>query len=179
MNIFLTGYRCTGKTTIGKQLAGLFGFDFIDADEMLVEDAGMTVAEIVERFGWDDFRDRESEVLKKLCSMNNVVVATGGGVILRDHNVDCMKKAGTVVWLKASVETIAERMVRDDKTGEQRPGLTDKGAVREIEETLTLRLPMYQGAMNFSVDTDDKSVDEICSKIKNTLEQESVIPPKA
>ncbi|MBU1172484.1 MAG: shikimate kinase [Proteobacteria bacterium] len=168
-NIYLTGYRCTGKTSIGKMLAGKMAFDFVDADEWLVNDAGMSVARIVEQFGWDDFRNRESAILKKISAGKNQVVATGGGVILRDNNRSIMKETGTVVWLKASVSTIAARMDGDEKTQGQRPGLTDKGAILEIEETLIKRIPMYKQAMDFSVDTDGKDLDDICHVILNEM----------
>lgn len=164
-NIYLTGYRCTGKTTIGRMLAKKMGWAFVDADEQLVSDAGMTVADIVAQFGWDDFRNRESAVLKKISASNSQVVATGGGVILRESNRSLMKETGTVIWLTASVKTIAERMVNDEMTQGQRPGLTDKGALQEIEETLIQRTPIYREAMDFSVETDGKSLDDICDVI--------------
>ncbi len=169
MNIFLIGYRCTGKTTIGKTLAEKTGKAFIDADVMLVEKAGITVAEIVEKFGWDDFRDRETAVLKELCDLDNHVIATGGGVILREENVAMLKKAGKTVWLEASVKTIAERMAADANTGDQRPDLTDKGIFDEIEETLEFRAPLYKNAMTFSVETDDISIDDLCNSILKTI----------
>lgn len=170
-NIYLIGYRCTGKTTVGQNLASRLGKDFIDADEMLVKEAGMTVADIVQRFGWDDFRNRESRILKTLATMNGKVVATGGGVILRDENIETMRKAGTVVWLKASVQTIAVRMENDVNTGDQRPGLTDKGPIREIGETLELRNPLYGKAKDFSIETDGITVHDICDRILDKLSQ--------
>ncbi len=167
MNIFLIGYRCTGKTTVAEKLSELTGKTFIDADVMLVDKAEMTVAQIVEQFGWDDFRDRETAVLNELCLMENHIIATGGGVILRDENVAAMKKAGIVVWLKASVDTIAARLTADVKSDDQRPALTDQGVVKEIKETLDFRTPLYENAMNFSIDTDEISIDEICNIILN------------
>jgi shikimate kinase len=170
-NIYLTGYRCTGKTSTGQLLSKKLGWDFVDADDMLVKDAEMTVAEIVERFGWDDFRNRESRILKSISRTTRKVVATGGGVILRDENIETMRDTGTVVWLKASVETIAARMVSDVKTDDQRPGLTDKGPVREIEETLEIRLPMYMKAMDFAVNTDGKTLQSICDEILEKMSE--------
>lgn len=167
MNIFLIGYRCTGKTTVAERLAGLMGRSFVDADVLLVEKAEMTVAEIVDAFGWDNFRDRETDVLTELCDLEDHIIATGGGVILRDENVAAMKKSGVVIWLKASVETIAERLTADVKSDEQRPALTDQGVVKEIKETLDFRTPLYENAMTFSIDTDDISIDEICEAILN------------
>lgn len=165
MNIFLIGYRCTGKTTVAEKLAELTGKTCIDADVMLVDTAKMTVAEIVEKFGWDNFRDRETDVLNELCELKNHIIATGGGVILREENIAAMKKAGSVIWLKASVETIAERLTADVKSDDQRPALTDKGVIKEIRETLDFRTPLYENAMDFAVETDKASIDEICQEI--------------
>lgn len=167
--IYLTGYRCTGKTTVGRLLAKKIHWAFVDADAMLVDEAKMTVAEIVEKYGWDDFRNRESDILKRLSQGKDQVVATGGGVILREKNRQIMNETGTVVWLKASMATISERMAGDEKTDGQRPGLTDKGALAEIEETLTQRLPIYKEAMDFSVETDGKSVVEIRDEILSQI----------
>jgi shikimate kinase len=168
-HIYLIGYRCTGKTSVGRLLSKKLGWDFVDADEVLVKDAEMKVAEIVQRFGWDDFRNRETRILKSISRMDRKVVATGGGVILRDENIETMRTSGTVVWLKASVETIARRMAGDEKTGDLRPGLTDKGPVKEIEETLDFRLPMYGKSMDFSIETDGIPVNEICDLILEKL----------
>ena len=167
--IYLTGYRCTGKTTVGRLLARKMQWSFIDADEMLVEDAKMSVAEIVEQYGWDDFRNRESVILKRISQGKDQVVATGGGVVLREKNRQIMKESGTVVWLKASVATIFERMSNDDKTDGQRPGLTDKGALAEIEETLAQRLPLYKEARDFTVETDGKTVTDIRDEILSQI----------
>ena len=168
-HIYLIGYRCTGKTSVGKSLAGKLAMDFVDADDFLVKDAGMTVAEIVEQFGWDDFRNRETRILQTISHMDKNVVATGGGVILRDSNVEILRATGTVIWLKASVETIARRMVKDVHTEDLRPGLTDKGPFQEIEDTLKMRIPLYKKAMDFSVETDNLAVSDICDRIIEKL----------
>ncbi len=170
-NIYLIGYRCTGKTSVGKTLAKKLNRDFLDADEVLVSDMEMTVAEIVQRFGWDEFRNSETRILKKMSRMDGKIVATGGGVILRDENIETMRDSGSVIWLKAEVSTIAERMVADVKTGDQRPGLAEKGPVDEIGETLAVRTPMYSKAMDFSIETDRMNVQEICDRILEKLSQ--------
>lgn len=172
MNIFLIGYRCTGKTTVAKKLAEVTGKKFIDADEVLVEKAGMTVAEIVEASGWDVFRDRETNVLKDLCNSNDQIIATGGGVILREENIAAMKAAGTVFWLTATVETIAARLAADAKSDEQRPALTDKGVINEIKETLDFRTPLYENAMDFMIDSNQSDFHKICQDILDKLSDE-------
>lgn len=165
MNIFLTGYRCTGKTSVGKSLAKTLGWFFIDADSELVKEYGMTIAEIVSKEGWDSFRDKEKLITKKLCALDRHVIATGGGIILNSENVDRMKKSGVIVWLRATPKTIKKRIVADESTKDSRPSLTAKGLLEEIEEILSVRNPLYENAMDFFVDTDELGIDDICSII--------------
>lgn len=165
MNIFLIGYRCTGKTSIGKSLARMLEWSFVDADLELVDKHGMTISEIVSKEGWSSFREKEKAIIKRLSALDKHVVATGGGVILDIENVEQLKKSGTIIWLKATPETIKERILQDQNTEELRPSLTSKGLVEEIKETLLDRKPLYESAMDFSVDTDNRSIDDICGRI--------------
>jgi len=164
-NIFLVGYRCTGKTTVGRKLAEELGLRFVDADVLLVETVGKTIADIVAEGGWPLFRQLEKETLQRICSETGQVVATGGGVILDPDNIAAMKENGTVIWLKAPADIICERMPQDPATVESRPPLTDKALMAEIRETLAQRIPLYQGAMHFSVDTEEKPVSVISREI--------------
>jgi len=162
MNIYLIGYRCTGKTTIGKFLAESIGWHFADADEELVRKNSMTVSEIVALYGWDFFREKELEIMAQLSCLDKYVIATGGGVILNHKNVQEMKKSGMIVWLKASPEIIKQRILNDSATESLRPALTCGGLSNEIEETLLKRTPLYENAMDFFVDTDSGNIDTIC-----------------
>ncbi len=161
MNLFLIGYRCTGKTRVGKSLAERLGRPFLDTDAEVVRESGMSISDMVDRFGWGYFRDRERRILQRMCKGNDHVIATGGGIILNPRNVADMAAAGRVVWLRARPATIAERMGRDSRTESQRPSLTGKTPVEEIEETLTERLPLYESAMHMAVDTDGLTAGEI------------------
>jgi shikimate kinase len=170
MNIYLIGFRCTGKTTIGKIISKELNMDFIDADDELVKQQGEPISEIVEKHGWDYFRDKESDVLKEISSRKNYVVATGGGVILKKENIDCMKKNGTVIWLRANPDTVKNRMLKDEKTEQSRPSLTSKGLIDEIKETIETRNPLYTEAMDFDIITDDVGVEEVTRKMLKRLE---------
>ncbi len=175
MNIFLIGYRCTGKTAVGKALSNALGWEVVDADTELVNEQGSTITEIVADQGWEAFREMETSVLKKVCSRDNQVVSTGGGVVLDNENVRTMKKNGFSVWLQASSETIRQRIVKDQKTAEQRPSLTPQGLLEEIDGVLTERTPLYKDAMDFYVDTDNISIDQVCEKILAKLHDISAI----
>lgn len=168
-NVFLIGYRCTGKSSVGKSLATRLGWPFIDTDSLLVSESGISIKEIVETHGWEIFRKMEHAVVKQVCVVDRRVVATGGGVVLNEANVNLMKKNGRLVWLRAQPETIKTRMMLDQDTEAFRPSLTSKDSFSEIEETLIERGPFYKQAMDFGVDTDGRQVDEICDTIVRQL----------
>ena len=164
-NIFLIGYRCTGKSSVGKLLSAKLGWPFIDTDSMLVSESGMSIKKIVETHGWETFRKMEHAMVNQVCILDRRVVATGGGVVLNEANVNSMKKKGRIIWLKALPETIKDRMMLDQDTEAFRPSLTSNDSFSEIEKTLLEREPLYRQAMDFYVETDDRLVDEICETI--------------
>jgi shikimate kinase len=173
VNIYLIGYRCTGKTTVGRWLAGKLGWSFVDSDEEIVRAHGMTILHIVRAQGWEGFRKKEKEALSRIGRLDRHVVATGGGAVLDPENVWRMKDTGTAFWLKASPETIRSRMAIDGGTGPLRPSLTSKGTEQEVEAVLTQRMPLYAGAAEFSVDTDDRTPEEIGQEILRFAQLES------
>jgi shikimate kinase len=168
-NIFLIGYRCTGKSSVGKLLSIKLGWPYIDTDSLLVSEKGKSIKEIVATRGWDGFRNFERDIVKQVCRHGRQVVATGGGVVLSDANVNLMQKSGKLIWLKALPETIEKRMMRDRDTEAFRPSLTAKDSFSEIEEILIERDPYYQRAMDFSVGTDGRQIVDICDTIIRQL----------
>ena len=166
MNIVLIGYRGTGKSTVGKVLAGRLGRTLVSTDAEIVRRAGQTIPEIVATHGWDYFRDLESTVCQELAMKDELIIDTGGGAILRSQNVDSLKKTGKLFWLTASVATIASRI----GGGTQRPSLTGtKSFVEEIQEVLTERTPKYQAAADHVVSTDGQSITQIVDMIQSCL----------
>ena len=158
MNIVLIGYRGTGKSTVGRLLAARLGRTLVSTDAEIVTRAKRTIPEIVAQEGWDYFRDLESDICRELASRDQLVIDTGGGAILRTHNVETLKKSGTLFWLTASVETIATRIGGDN----QRPSLTgSKSFVDEVADVLRERTPKYQAAADHVVATDDRSIDQL------------------
>jgi shikimate kinase len=169
MNIFLIGYRCTGKTTVGRSLANRLERLFIDTDLELVKEQGENISDIVSNRGWAAFREIENRVIQYVCERDNQVVATGGGAVLDEDNVKRMKDSGVLVWLRADIKTIEKRIIEDNTTQDFRPALTSKGSVEEIQETLLVRNPYYERAMDFSVDTDFMDIDSVCDTIIQKL----------
>ena len=160
MNLFLIGYRCTGKTTLGKVLAAKLGLKFVDADRIIHKETGLEISTFVKRRGWNTFRKKEKDVLYRLSQSNGQVIATGGGVVTIPDNVTTMRSNGLVIWLKASVDTIRQRMQADNTTGKSRPSLTEQGTLAEIEKVTKEREPLYKAAAHLSILTDDLTVDE-------------------
>ncbi len=173
MNLFLIGYRCTGKTTVAKSLAANLDWSFVDADTMLVTKCGQQIEDIVDTEGWEAFRRRERSTLRQICKKKQQVVATGGGVVLDADNVKAMRASGIVIGLGATAETIRQRMLQDEKTRAFRPALTDKGPLAEIEDILKARGPYYERASDFFIHTDEVPVDEITQKIIELLNERS------
>jgi shikimate kinase len=168
-NIFLIGFRCTGKSSVGKRLAARLDRAFIDTDTLLVAEAGLSIKDIVAKHGWEDFRSMEREIMKRVCTPGERVVATGGGVVLDPENVNRMKDSGSLIWLQATSETIKKRMMQDSRTDQSRPALTSKDSIAEIEESLMERDPLYEEAADLCVETDAHEIDAICDMIISVL----------
>jgi len=166
--IFLIGYRCTGKTTLARLLAKKLGWEWIDADHFLETRYGRTIRQIFAEEGEAGFRDKEEQIFAELCQLQRCVVATGGGVILRDINRQRMRSAGKVVWLTADAQTIWERFQTDPGTAERRPPLTI-GGLAEIEETLKMREPLYRACADLIISTEGRSTEEIAQQIAHWL----------
>jgi len=166
MNLVLIGYRGTGKSTIGKLLAERLGMRYVSMDNEVVEKAGMPVPEIVEKYGWQKFRDLESEVTRDLAGFDNLIIDTGGGVIERAENIDNLQFNACVFWLKATIETIVERI----EAGTQRPALIPgKSFTEEVAEVLERRTPIYESAAHYEVDTDNATPQQVAENIIEIL----------
>jgi shikimate kinase len=162
--IFLIGYRGTGKTTVARLLAERLGWNWFDADAVLEERHQRHIIEIFALDGEAAFRDMESVVLAELCNLSRHVIATGGGVVLRDENCARMRDAGRIVWLTADVETIWTRLQADAAAGRDRPALTVGGRA-EIEELIRVREPLYRACADLCVATDRRTPEEVVEEI--------------
>jgi len=166
MNIVLIGYRGTGKSVIGKLIAARLQRALVNMDAEIVRQAGMTIPEIVEKFGWDHFRDLETAEARKLSGRNNLVIDCGGGIIERDENIAILRENARVFWLKAPVPTIVERIGGDT----QRPALTDgQSFIEEVAEVLERRTPKYRSAAHVEIDTDLTPPEKIAELIIGRL----------
>jgi shikimate kinase len=155
--VILIGYRGTGKSTVGRLVASRLGWDFADADEYLESAAGRSIAEVFASEGEAGFRDRESAVLSQLCGRDRLVIATGGGAVLRPANRTLLRSAGFVAWLTASPAVLWDRLRADPASGRRRPNLTPAGGLDEVRTLLAARTPLYAALADFVCDTETLS----------------------
>lgn len=166
MNLVLIGYRGTGKSTVARILATRLGWQTVSTDAQIVEQAQKSIPDIVAQYGWDHFRDLETEACSALKERDHLVIDTGGGIILRVGNLDALKPNGLVFWLTATVSTIAQRISQDT----QRPSLTGgKTFIEEIQDVLTERTPKYRAAADHVIATDHASPKDVASQIVTTF----------
>jgi shikimate kinase len=162
MNVVLVGYRGTGKSTVGRLLAGRLGLHVVSLDAELQRKAGKSIPEVVQEVGWPGFRDLEEQVVAESAAQDGQVIDCGGGVVEREVNFERLRAAGPVVWLKASTATIVRRIEGDT----QRPSLTEaKSFTDEVEEVLRRRTPLYRRVAHHEIDTDDRTVEDIAGEI--------------
>ncbi|MCF6246168.1 MAG: shikimate kinase AroL [Desulfobacula sp.] len=171
MKIYLIGYRCTGKTTIGKKLAACLNTDFLDTDTLIQQESGMSILKIVETYGWEKFRKIEKKTLKDTISFESAVISTGGGIVLDAANRKIMRAHGICIWLTADVNIIVERLNKDSKTKDSRPALSDFKVTKETDALIQTRMPLYQQTHHLTIDTGETSPDhcvkKICRRLKN------------
>lgn len=158
--IALIGFMGTGKSSIGPLLAQKLNYRFVDTDVIIEEKAGQKISDIFATQGESAFRQLESEVLEELSNENDLVIATGGGIILSQKNRDLLKNHTFLVSLKASAQTVFNRTRNDDN----RPLLKDPDPLMKIETMLSERKEFYDIG-DLLIDTDSEAVETICEKI--------------
>lgn len=163
-NIFLIGFMGAGKTTVGEVLAQKIGYTCVDPDQVLEENAGTTISTIFSEYGEDYFRDLETKTLESISEGEKQVIATGGGVVIKDRNWDIMKEAGLTIYLKAPVEVLYERI----KDSTHRPLLQVENPLERARELLDEREHLYQKA-DLIIDTESMSVDEVAQELIRDL----------
>jgi shikimate kinase len=164
-NIVLTGFRATGKTSVGRALAARLEWAFVDTDALLCERLGAPIAEIVGRHGWAFFREAEARLLPELAARVETVVATGGGAIEHRQEWQELRKSGFVVWLDADIVTIRQRLGDDPHSLQQRPSITGHDVKDEIEELLHKRKPLYWAGSDLRVETAGKTPELLAAEI--------------
>ncbi len=160
-NIFLIGPMGAGKSTIGRALAKELKLDFFDSDEVIEERAGADIAWIFDLEGEEGFRQREVKVIEELTQKQNIVLATGGGVIISPENRTVLAARGTVIYLKTSLEQQYERTKRDTR----RPLLQTDNLTERLEELKESRQHYYDELADVSFETDKLTVKAVANNI--------------
>lgn len=159
-NIVLTGFMGSGKTTVGKIIAETLNIDFIDTDSEIIKKLNLPIDEIFKRFGEEKFREVETEVTYELSQVENAVISTGGGIVLKKENIENLRKNGIIYYLHASPDIIFQRLSKDNT----RPLLQNNDKLKTIIRLLNIRIPYYKNC-DYEINTDNLVPEQIAKKI--------------
>jgi shikimate kinase len=165
-NVVLCGFMATGKTSVGKYLASLLGYEFLDMDAIIEAETGMSIPQIFSSQGEPAFRALECRVAEQLALRSGCVIATGGGTIVNRQNLDNLRRNGIVIALTAVPEAILSRT----GSGESRPMLGEGDRMQRIRSLMEQRSPAYAMA-DLTVDTSSYSIEEVADIIVNRLQE--------
>lgn len=168
MNIAVIGFRGTGKTTTCKLLAKRLDKNLVSTDEEIVKRTKLTIPQFVKKYGWEKFRDIESEVIDGICDFDDCVFDTGGGIILRNENIINLKKNSLIVLLTSDIKTITSRI----KNSKERPTLIRSDFLEEIKDILEERDPRYKKAADYTIDTSGLTPEETCDLVVHYFQME-------
>lgn len=169
-SIFLVGPMGAGKSTVGKYLAEKLRYEFIDSDHVIEERTGATIPMIFDIEGECGFRDREETVIDELTQMPDIVLATGGGVVEREHNRQHLRSRGFVVYLQSPVENLIQRTKHD----RNRPLLQNDNPEKVLRDLMERREPWYLEMADLVVETQQASVYKVVKTIVEALKKEQL-----
>lgn len=165
-NIILTGFMGSGKTSVGIRLSYRQRRTMVDTDKEIERLYHMTVSEIFEKLGEEEFRNMETRYLEKLLAgSGNQIISTGGGLPMREGNRELLKRLGTVVYLRVRPETVCIRLSSDTS----RPLLQGDDREEKVKRLLEKRAPVYESAADITIDVDEKTTDMIVDEILKKL----------
>ena len=166
-NIYLLGPRASGKSTVGKVLAKKLGFKFVDLDKVIVERENASIKSIVNKYGWNYFRELEKQCLLATESLFYSVIATGGGVVLLEDNRCFLQEKNYTFYLKVDIDTLIERL-RFSLNRENRPALTNLSLEQEVKQIVLERDDLYQKCSRYVVNG-NVSPEIVCEQILKFL----------
>lgn len=166
-NVFLIGPMAVGKTTIGKQLAKRLHLQFVDSDQEIEKRTGASISLIFDVEGESGFREREEKMIAELTTREGIVLATGGGAVLREENRKALRKHGVVVYLHASIASQLERT----KSSKHRPLLQTEDRRAALESLMEIREPLYRLEADFIVETDNLSAGRAARQIARKIQK--------
>ena len=164
-NIFIVGSMGSGKTSIGKMLAKNNNLSFLDTDHEIIRDYGYSIPDIFKEFGEEHFRDLETEQLRKMNAIENHIISTGGGIILRDDNERLMKDLGIIIFLDININSQIDRV----KNRKNRPLLNNKSLKDNLLSLKKIRDPIYKKISNYIIDVSGKERDQVINEIQKII----------
>jgi len=170
-NYFLVGPMGAGKTAVGRQLAKLLKYEFIDSDEEIELRTGVDIPFIFEKEGELGFRKREKNIINEMTERNNIVLATGGGAILSEHNRKHFISRGIVIYLFASIKKQVERTSR----GKERPLINNQDSRKILHDLMKIREPLYRNIADFIIMTDGRKINSVAKEIFNEITKRNII----
>lgn len=167
-NIILIGYMGSGKSTVGKKAAKALEYTFLDTDALIEQEEGMAISKLFEEKGEPYFREKETEMIRRLIAEpKGNIIATGGGLPMKEGNGVLLRELGTVIYLKAETDTLLQRL-----SGDTTRPLLQNGDLREkIETMLAIRGPVYERTAHVVLQTDEMSFYEIICQIEKMLKR--------
>ena len=166
-NIILIGPMGAGKTTIGRHIAKVFSYDFYDSDREIEERTGASIPLIFDLEGEEGFRKREQNIIADLCTKQHIVLATGGGAVLRKANQDSLKRSGIIVYLSADIDDLLERTAKD----KNRPLLQTDNPKAILKKILIERDPIYRELADIILTTNKMTVHTAVKELENKLNE--------
>jgi shikimate kinase len=160
-NIILVGPMGVGKTTIGSHLARKLKYDFVDSDTEIEKRTGASISLIFDIEGEEGFRKREAQMISELTEGRHIVLSTGGGSVLDETSRQNIRSRGFVVYLKASVDILYERL----KKSRNRPLMETEDKLKVIEDLLAEREPLYLAVADVTIATDGRSAQDVAREI--------------
>lgn len=171
INLVLVGPMGAGKSTIGRLLSTELHLEFVDSDREIEERCGTNIPWIFDKEGEEGFRQREESVIDDLTQRHTILVATGGGAVMRKINRDRMLSRSTVVYLRTSVEQQLARTARD----KNRPLLQTENPEQVLQSLFDVRDPLYQEVADFIIQTDQRNTKSVVNEIIQTLQRHHLI----
>ena len=164
-NIFIIGSMGSGKTSIGKMLAKENNLSFLDTDHEIIRSCGYSIPDIFKEFGEEHFRNLETEQLRKMKALENHVISTGGGIILKNDNKKLMKDLGIIIFLDINISSQVDRV----KNRKNRPLLNDQNLKDNLLSLKKTRDPIYKKISNYIIDVSGKERDQIINEIQKII----------
>ena len=164
-NIFIIGSMGSGKTSIGKILAKNNHLSFLDTDHEIIRGCGYSIPDIFEKFGEEHFRNLETEQLRKMDTIENHVISTGGGIVLKDDNKKLMKSLGLIIFLDINIDSQVDRV----KNRKNRPLLDNKNLKDNLLSLKKIRDPIYKKISNYIIDVSGKERNQVINEIQKII----------